>query len=172
MSVFCPCFYGEKWKSEIGFTVRFSFRAEFLGSIVRHVLKSCVPWRICRGFTNAIRHLWRMRTSAPARWFCWWVNTPSANRRSFAICWSETTQDCGSVRNPRPINLFVSPTGNVEEVLNYGTFSCSKAKPSAVLKLAVCCSRGKKKIYVKCIYQDGMSILDFMFPPCFNRKSQ
>ena len=59
----------------------------------------------------------------------------------------------------------------VEEVLDYRTLSCSKAKPYWKPYWDFPLKQGQKKD-VKCIYQEGMSILDFLFPPCFNRKSQ
>ena len=57
----------------------------------------------------------------------------------------------------------------VEKVLDYSTLSCSKDQPFAVLKRIFSCPKGKKD--AKCIYQEGMSILEFP-PTCFNRKSQ
>ena len=59
----------------------------------------------------------------------------------------------------------------LEEVLNYRTSSCSKAKPYRKPYWDFPAKQGQKED-ANCIYQEGMSILDCLFSSCFNRKSQ
>ena len=53
--------------------------------------------------------------------------------------------------------------GRIEEVLDYRTFGCSKAKPFWKPYWDFPLKQGQKR-NVKCIYQEGMSILELCSP--------
>ena len=64
----------------------------------------------------------------------------------------------------------VATSAIVEEVLTYRTCSCSKAKPYWKPNWDFPLQHGQNKEDVNCIYQEGKSILDILFPLVSTRK--
>ena len=110
----------------------------FLGSDRSHI--SCCS----KNWSKTLIIIWRRKWTEIARMPSYSKTARRASRTRISRDRKRATSSASSKTPSRPIcsNYFCI----LEEVLDYRTFSCSKAKPLAVLKLTFSCSKGKKKM--------------------------